>query len=389
MNKMADSICIIGGGPAGCCMALLLAQQGWPCLVIEAGNWSAVHSEKYERTLALSQSSWNVLAETGIVPQDLNAQAIRSIHVSQRGMPGQVLLSAEDVGKKVFGYTVSYQALLTALRNKIQSESLITVQSHRRVLSIEGSHTAARISYQSPSSGRDSILSALSIVADGGAQIDDPRALNWSYGTEALSCQITSLGAKAGLAWERFTPEGPIALLPSAQGLALIWTGSSARIQDLCSLNEQAFLSALQDWFGDRAGCFVNASPRVRYPLKSRFSLRPAHHRVIRIANAAQTLHPVAGQGFNLGLRDVVQLRDCLGVAHAQDPGHPSLLNLFSSERRADRWLTGGLTHLLAQGFTLPIPGVRSLGSFALSAMDITPSLRDRFSQLMSDGLAV
>jgi 2-octaprenyl-6-methoxyphenol hydroxylase len=389
MNKMADSICIIGGGPAGCCMALLLAQQGWPTHVIEAGNWSAEHSEKSERTLALSQSSWDVLAEIGIAPQDLNAQAIRSIHVSQRGMPGQVLLSAEDAGKDAFGYTVSYQALLTGLRNQIQSESLITVESNSRVLSIEGSNTAARISYQSASSIRHSILSALSIVADGGAEIDDPRALNWSYGTEALSCQITSLGAKAGLAWERFTPEGPIALLPSAQGLALIWTGSSARIQDLCNLNDQLFLSALQDWFGDRAGCFVSASPRIRYPLKSRFSLRPAQHRVIRIANAAQTLHPVAGQGFNLGLRDVAQLRNCLGLARSQDPGHASILNLFSKERRADRWLTGGLTHLLAQGFTLPIPGARGLGSFALSAMDITPSLRDRFARLMSDGLAV
>ena len=389
MTGIMDSIHIIGGGPAGCCMALLLAQQGWPIFIIEAGDWSAEQTAKSERTLALSQSSWDVLAEIGVTPQELNAQAIRSIHVSQRGMPGQVLLSAEDAGKQAFGFTVSYQLLLMGLRKKIQTQPLITVQSNSRVLSIEGSSTAARISYQSASSGRQSLLSALSIIADGGAEIDDPRALNWSYGTEALSCQITSTGAKDGLAWERFTPEGPIALLPSAKGLALIWTGSSRRVEDLCKLDDPAFLSALQDWFGDRAGCFVSASPRHRYALKSRFSLRPAQHRVIRIANAAQTLHPVAGQGFNLGLRDVVELRDCLGRGLIQDPGHASILELFSTARRADRLLTGGLTHLLAQGFTLPLPGVQILGSCALSAMDLTPYLRNRFARLMSDGLAV
>jgi len=190
------------------------------------------------------------------------------------------------------------------------------------------------------------------------------------------------------MAWERFTPEGPIALLPSSQGLALIWTGSSARIQQLCALDEAAFLNALQEWFGDRTGHFMKAGPRMRYPLQSRFSLRPAYHRVIRIANAAQSLHPVAGQGFNLGLRDVLQLRASLGEGNSKDAGSPSTLASFSKARRVDRWLTGGLTHLLAQGFTSSLPGSRSLGSLALSVMDVSPMLRDHFARVMSDGLA-
>ena len=125
MTGIMDSIHIIGGGPAGCCMALLLAQQGRPIFIIEAGDWSAEQTAKSERTLALSQSSWDVLAEIGVTPQELNAQAIRSIHVSQRGMPGQVLLSAEDAGKQAFGFTVSYQLLLMGLRKKYRHNRLL------------------------------------------------------------------------------------------------------------------------------------------------------------------------------------------------------------------------------------------------------------------------
>lgn len=355
--------------------------------MMEASDWATDSSSKSERTLALSQSSWDVLNEIGMTPNELNAYPIHAIHVSQRGMPGQVLLNAKDTEKHAFGYTVSYRTLLSALRRRIDAESRISVQANCRVRSIQGSSIAARISYQDVSSLRESCLSALAIIADGGAEIDDPHALNWSYGTEALSCQITSHQTEPGLAWERFTSEGPIALLPSSKGLALIWTGSSARIEALCALDDSAFLAALQNWFGDRAGQFSSASPRLRYPLKSRFSLRPAQHRVIRIANAAQNLHPVAGQGFNLGLRDAVKLRDCLHTL-SQDPGSKETLAQYDESRQHDRYLTGLLTHVLAKGFTLPIPGTQSMASLALGAMDLSPTLRNRFANLMSDGIS-
>jgi len=388
MTTLADPICIIGGGPAGCCMALLLAQQGWSSHLLEAGDWSIEFTDKSERTLALSQKSWDILSEIGIRAEDLNAKAIRTIHVSQRGMPGQVLLDSNHLDQKVFGYTVSYGALLKALRHAISTEPQVSIHPHSKVVGLRGSQSLAQVSYQSASTGNQSLFSALAIVADGGAEIDDPMALNWSYGTEALSCQVTTHEKINGMTWERFTPEGPIALLPSSKGLALIWTGSASHIHELSKLDDSAFLAELQNWFGDRAGNFVTASSRIRYPLKSRFSLRPAQHRVIRIANAAQTLHPVAGQGFNLGLRDVIALRNCLSQEITRDPGHASILSRFADIRSADRWLTGGLTHLLAQGFTLPFPGARSLGSLALTAMDVSPGMRAHFARLMSDGLA-
>jgi 2-octaprenyl-6-methoxyphenol hydroxylase len=387
MTTRLDRICIIGGGPAGCCTAILLALQGWDSLLIEAGDWSPEASAKSQRTLALSQSSWDVLAEIGITPQSMNAKAITTIHVSQRGMPGQVVLDAKDADKNTFGFTVSYGALLLALRKHIDQERHITVHSHCRVDGLQGSTLAARVSYHNANLERKSLLTPLAIVADGGAELKDPHAIHWSYHTEALSCAISSSMTHDGMAWQRFTPEGPIALLPSTQGLALIWTGSHARIQELAALDDTLFLSRLQDWFGDRAGTFLSAGPRLRYPLKSRFSLYPAHHRVVRIANAAQNLHPVAGQGFNLGLRDVVQLRDCLGEGQSKDAGSPSTLSSFRDARHTDRWLTGGVTHLLAQGFTSAVPGVRGLASLALTTLDLSPTLRNRFAGLMSDGL--
>lgn len=387
MTSTSEPICVIGAGPAGCSIAIFLARQGWPIRLLEAGDWSAASSDKSHRTLALAQSSWDILSQIGIEKTQMGASPIRDIHVSQRGMPGQVVLAPQENEPAALGHTVSYQTLLQTLRTLVETEPLIAVTPHCRVQSIQGTTASAKINHAHIASLGHTTLTPLAIVADGGAHIEDPHALSWSYGTEALSCFITSQGATSGRAWERFTREGPIALLPSSQGLSLIWTGSSKRIHSLCALEEAEFLAALQEWFGDRAGQFTHASPRLRYPLKARFSLRPAQHRVVRIANAAQNLHPVAGQGFNLGLRDVIQLTQCLGPAIHQDPGLASTLKQFTDLRRKDRWLTGGLTHLLAHGFTLPFPGIRSMGSIALSMMDVSPAFKNHFARVMSDGM--
>lgn len=387
MNKEPGMV-VVGGGPAGCCLAALAADQGHVIQLLEATPFDAPPSAGMaQRTLALSHASWDTLAQLGITPSAVHAMPIRSIHVSYRGRPGRVELRAEDSDADRFGATVSYGALLGALRAQVRHRPLIHVADGCRVERVSGASSAARTDWRLPTGAVASRLSALAVIADGGALADDPATLRWRYAQQALACEVHTASPPGDCAWERFTREGPIALLPSAHGYALIWTGPPARIQRLLDLPEPAFLVELQEWFGDRAGRFLGATQRIPYPLSGRFALLPARRRVVRIANAAQAMHPVAGQGFNLGLRDVRALMTVVARHGESDPGGSTALAAYSAARARDRSLTAGMTHLLAGAFSLPLPGAAWPGSLALLGMDLSPALRRRFARLMAEGL--
>lgn len=377
-------ITIIGAGPAGCTLALLSSALGLQVNLYEAGAW-VVPQATVPRTLALTERSWTTLGQTGISIEALERSPIRTIHVSQQNMPGQIHLAA-DAGE-AFGWTVSYDRLLQALRARVNEDPRITVFAKTPITEIRGSALTARLHIENTDGSITLRDSPLLVVAEGGKGLPDPHGLQWTYGTSAISCHLALDRQDPGLAFERFTRQGPVALLPTPSGAALIWTGPNKHIQRLLALNDQAFLDALQNTFGDRAGRFLSVSPRMQYPLRAQFSLRTVGQRVVRIANAAQALHPVAGQGFNLGLRDVSALISALGTAPS-DPGHPTLLKRYRHQRHQDRWITGALTHLMASGFTLPLPGVRPLSALLFVGLELSPTLKHRFADLMANGVS-
>ena len=388
---MDDSIAIVGGGLAGTCLAGLLAAQGWQVQLFEAQRLAdAPPAARDLRTLALARSSWDTLAGLGIGRDALEAAPIRQVHVSFRGRPGRVLLDAAESARDALGHTVNYGRLLQALRTAALARPEIRIHEGCTVRDVGGSSSAARLRWVDGDGRRQERLAPLVVVADGGALSEQGPALAWRYRQHALACRVETDRRADGTAWERFTVDGPIALLPAGEGHALIWTGPAARIQRLQAADDPAFLAELQDWFGDRAGRFVRCSARMSYPLGARFQLHPARRRVVRIANAAQSLHPVAGQGFNLGLRDVAALASLLSETAAQsprgDPGAAGLLARYGRVRAPDRRWASGLTHLMAELFALPIPGLALGSAAAFGLLDGSLGLRQRFARVMADG---
>lgn len=391
MTGMGDrqSLTIVGGGLAGTLLAVLLARQDWPVQLLEAQRLEeAPPPERDLRTLALAASSWGLLGELGITPASVQASPIRRIHVSHRGRPGRVLLDAADSGDADFGHTVAYGRLLHALRTCLAGLPGLTLADGCQVEAVGGSSVAARVQWRDRAGQSHRQLCALAVVADGGGLPAGGPALSWRYRQQALSCRLETEPGSGDTAFERFTSDGPVALLPAGPGYALIWTAPAARADALLTCDEPAFLRQLQDWFGDRAGRFTACSARQRHPLATRFQLHAAERRVVRIANAAQTLHPVAGQGFNLGLRDVAQLATLLGRGNSGDPGADGLLRRYRASRRRDRAVTSGITHLLAGTFALPLPGLTLGSTVGFALLDGSPALRRGFARLMGEGMS-
>ena len=178
------------------------------------------------------------------------------------------------------------------------------------------------------------------------------------------------------LAYERFTPDGPIALLPKGEGYALVWVNAPEQAERIAGLDDGAFLAALQQHFGYRQGRFVQAGPRARFPLRLDWRGPGRQARVVRIGNAAQTLHPVAGQGFNLGLRDAFELARLLTDTPDGDPGQSVVLRKFASARRTDALGGIAFTDFLVRSFSTDLAPVRHARGLGLMVLQACPPLK-------------
>jgi len=227
----------------------------------------------------------------------------------------------------------------------------------------------------------------LLVIADGGMQEDvndDVRIID--YRQTALTARVTTTEVHAHVAYERFTPEGPLALLPSGDGLALVWSTTPERAERLCAAPAAQFLGELQQAFGNRLGRFTAVERRGMFPLALRIARETASSRTVRVGNAAQALHPVAGQGLNLGLRDAWELSEELRRAPRAVIGAPELLARYSARRRFDRtggiWFTHGLARIFSGDYA-PLKLTRGLGLAALAAL---PPAQDFLVRRMSFG---
>ncbi len=368
---------VVGGGPVGRYAALAAARAGLSVAQFEARPRGG---DAGDRTLALSLGSRMLFETAGLGDAlDTSCTPIDAIHVSQRGRFGRTVLHAADAGLPALGYVVGYRDLLAALEPALPAAGV-------------------RITWDAPvtdavldagtwrvDTGVGPVACAALMIADGGGQL--PARLGFEtrtrdYGASALVARVETDRPSAGTAWERFATAGPLALLPRGRGYALVWVEAPARAAELAGLPDSQFLTALQDAFGWRAGRFTAVADRAAWPLALRTAQPRAREGVVLLGNAAQTLHPVAGQGLNLGLRDAHQAVEML-----RDEGAGGLAR-FQARRRGDRAATIGFTDGLVRLFTADWPLLPVLRGAGLTALDLAAPLRGGFARTVSLGPA-
>ncbi|MCB5190353.1 FAD-dependent oxidoreductase [Methylobacillus arboreus] len=381
-------ILIVGGGPVGTTLALALQHKGISATLLEAREQGASHHD--QRALALSYGSILILERLGLWRElEPKATAIKTIHVSQRGSLGRSLLKAEEHGQPALGYVLSYGDLSAALDGAIQQFPGIQVSYGSEALSIRPSNEIAQVEYQYQAhtySGQ----SCMVVLADGGRSLADIPGLQREtkhYGHDALVSKVECELPHDNIAYERFTPAGPVALLPNgARDFSLVWTGKAEDVQALLALDDAAFLAALHTHFGDRLGRFLKVGKRLSFPLKLSY-LKPvtAPHLAV-IGNAAQTMHPVAGQGFNVGMRDAWELAQLLASTPSEAWGDDKMLKAYQASRKADT--RGGLlfTDFLVNVFSNDIVGLRKIRALGLGLLDIAPFAKQHLVGKMSFG---
>lgn len=349
-------IAICGGGPVGMALATLLIGQGATPEKIVLIDGKPVHEAANDpRSIALSYGSRQILEQAGAWPKSVDP--IRQIHVSRRGHFGRTIIDCDEYGLPALGYVTRYGALVAAL----SSTTADTGAALLRPAQITA-HDEQPDAVSLQLADGHAITAQIMVQAEGGVFGDQAtRTLHRDYDQVAIVAQVTASAPIPHRAFERFTNEGPLALLPQDGDYALVWCTRPATAARLASLPDASFLAELQQAFGSRVGRFTGAGRRIAYPLGLNAS--PAlSARTIAIGNAAQTLHPVAGQGLNLGLRDAAVLAPLLA-----QQATPAMLARYAQIRQADRNATIRLTDTMARIFSSAPAGTLSQSVLGLS----------------------
>lgn len=366
-------VAIVGGGPVGLSLTLALHKQGIRSEIFDARDASARRQDG--RALALSYGTRQTLEWLGVWPE-VEATAITAIHVSQRGSFGRTLLQAEDEGLPALGYVATATSLIGALERTARQSGLV-IHDHAAVdaVSIE----SERVRFQA---GGGNMAAQLVAWAEGSIHQEAPH-VERDYGQHAVVCTVTADTPHDNLAWERFTDEGPVALLPLGRDYAVVLTCPDDSAENIAALDDSAFLAVLQARFGTRLA-FSHTGPRKVFPLGLRYRKHAIGHRQVWLGNAAQTLHPVAGQGFNLALRDVFELARTL--RDASDRGATETLKRYAAQRRLDRRGAIGFTDALVRLFGSGYAPLRHARGAGLLALDLLPPARSFLARRMMFG---
>jgi len=366
-------VVIVGGGPVGMALALALHQQGITSEIHDIRPRGAAAGD--QRILALSHGSRQILTTLGVW-SEIQATAITDIHVSQRGGAGRTKISAREQGVDALGHVASSSCIASALDHALSTANIAYV-GDSRILEALPSASAITLSCS------DGELEAPLVAYAEGRIGDGAEVVERDYGQHALICRLTPAAPHGGTAWERFTTHGPFALLPHEQDYSAVYTCSPEQAERLAGLSDADLLTHLQADFGQRVQ-FTRVQNRFIYPLGLRYRSQPIAERQVWLGNAAQTLHPVAGQGFNLALRD------CMALAHAltgaADPGAAEVLARYAADRRFDRRGTIGITDSLIRVFSNDHPVLRHLRGAGLVALDLLPPLRSFLARRMMFG---
>jgi 2-octaprenyl-6-methoxyphenol hydroxylase len=406
MTDTQVDVAIIGGGMVGASLAIGLAGTGVSTLLVEGTLPGSQSQPSFDdRTTALGNSSRRIFQGLGVWDRlAAEAAAIRTIHVSDAGRFGFARLAASEQGIDAFGYVISNRVIGAALWEKLRNAKgvLLRVPARPEQVEIGTDAVSFRI-------GDESVSARLVVAADGAhsvvrsaagieANIED-------YDQIAVVAHVAADRPHDGTAYERFTESGPLAVLPLHDGsYGVVWTCTPGRAAEVLSLDNNTYLRELHERFGWRAGRFVRAGVRASYPLKLTRATTTVAARTVLIGNAAQALHPVAGQGFNLGLRDAAMLAEVIvgtfadgrgdvGLApgaapgtrpsaSAADVGSPELLRQFAAWRETDRRGVVGFTDGLVKMFASTRPGIGILRNLGLLLFDLTPPAKSALSRV-------
>lgn len=377
---------IVGGGPIGAALAMALRDSGFTYRVLDSRACGGLGAG--DRALAVSHNARLIFERIGVWNRLSSVTPIDTIEISQKGGFGITQLTARETGVPALGYVVRYGELQAALDEALARAGIV-VDFGRKVETVRTTPTEAIVTARNLDAGQTEDHAArLIVVADGsGELLSDIHRRKIDYHQHAIVGIVSTAATKPGVAFERFTGDGPVALLPFESGYALVWTTTPDRAAALLAMNGAEFLAALHAHFGDRVGSFTSIALRNSFPLSLQFASEVTGRRAIALGNAAQALHPIAGQGFNLGLRDVWSLAQRLLDTSRADIGSPSQLAAYANARRVDRWAGIGVTHCLVRAFASDHPMLAGPRGLGLTLLDSIPPLKRAFARTTLTGV--
>ena len=398
MSSKHYDIVIAGGGMIGTSLAIALAPLGLRVAMVEAIPRKAAAQPSFDdRSTALSRSTQRMFEAMGLWPRIVAASTpIRSIHVSDQGRFGFSHIDAEEQEVEALGYVVINRVLGAVLQDALDALDCVEVICPARITAIELAPEGASALLDLEEGEQRSLSCDLLIAADGAnsavREMMGITAQKSSYGQRAVIGNLLPEKDIENVAYERFTRHGPLAVLPIADGrAAFVWTVSEDDAERVMALGDDAFLAELQEQFGFRLGAFSKVGKRASYPLVLSKALRLTATRSALIGNSAHGLHPVSAQGFNLGMRDVAAMVDCIADASvwSQSP-EPSdsdpaaiaaMLEQYSSWRRADQKKLVRFTDGLVKLFGSERRPLRVLRNIAMLGFDLVPGVRSVFAK--------
>ena len=365
-------ILIVGAGPVGLTLHLALAAGGQKSLLVDrrprpaastAGVPEALGADP--RALALSHGARELLEQIDSWPTRA-ATPIETIHISQKDGFGRTVIDRADYALPALGYVVRYRDLASTLAARLANDALLAAAE---IVDIQPDDDSVTVTLRQADRVR-TIQTRLLVHAEG-TPGDDPAVAVSDYAQHAVICEVTPTPGHSRRAWERFTPDGPLALLPLGDEYSIVFTLPSAKADAVMALDDDTFIGALQTQFGNRLR-FSKPGPRSRFPLALRLRETLVRGSEVWIGNSAQTLHPVSGQGFNLGIRDAWQLAEIL----LENGVDRDSLAEYAASRRLDRHGSAFFTDQIVRAFSNDFGPLKLARGLGLLALDILPPAR-------------
>jgi len=379
-------IVVAGGGMVGSSLALAIAPLGLRVAMVEPVARAAAAQPSFDdRSTALSRSTQRMFEAMGLWDEIVAAATpITRIHVSDKGRFGFSHIDAKEQGVEALGYVVINRVLGEVLQSALGEVEALDILCPARITAAHISADKATVTIDADGTGRE-LTCKLLVTADGAnstvREMIGITADQAAYGQRAVIGNLLPEKRPDGCAYERFTEHGPLAILPITDGRAgFVWNVQEQDAERVLGLSDEEFLAELQQTFGNRLGEFSRVGKRASYALVLSKAIRLTTQRAVLVGNAAHGLHPAAAQGFNLGLRDVAALCDCIADA-PEDAGDAELLERYANWRRHDQKKLVGFTDGLVRLFGRANPPLRVLRNMGMLGFDLVPGVRSLFAK--------